>query len=766
MPLISSTHQRSSPVRSVELSIGGMTCAACAARVERRLNKLDGVHASVNYATEKASVATSAEIGIAELIAQVERAGYRAAPLEPETPAQEELTDAPVRYLVRRLVVALLLGVPLGDLSMTVVLLPSARFTGWQWVLLAMTLPVVTWCAWPFHRKAIVAARHGATSMDTLVSLGITAASCWSVYTMFVNTSAGHRLDSGWGLIFRPAGSIYLDVAVGVTIFLLGGRLFEARAKRRAGGALSALAKIGAREVSVRREDGQEDRIPIAQLRLGDHFVVRPGETIATDGEVVLGHSGVDSSTMTGESAPVEVSEGHSVIGGTIACSGRLVVRATRVGNDTQLAQLVRLVEQAQNDKASVQRLADRICGVFVPVVLALAATTFLGWLVTGGSVEHAFSSALAVLIIACPCALGLATPTALMVASGRGAELGIFIKGHQALESAKTIDTVVWDKTGTITTGQMTVVDVALAARTELDTLLRHAGAVEDASEHSVAVAISALARAGLGEIPPVADFTSLSGLGARGVVDGQNVLVGSARLLATHGIPVPGALEEQRLRWEQQGCTTVVVAADGVVAGAFALSDTVRPSAAPAVTELLRLGLRTVLLTGDNKATAAAVAAQVGIDEVIAEVLPRDKAAVIEALQAQGRSVAMVGDGVNDAPALARANLGLAVVSGTDVALGAADVILMRNDLNVVPSAIKLARSTLRTIRGNLAWAFGYNIAALPLAALGLLNPLIAGGAMTLSSLFVVSNSLRLRRFARDKVPGLAAGPTPIKP
>jgi P-type Cu+ transporter len=759
MPLISSTRQRSSPVRSIELSIGGMTCAACAARVERKLNKLDGVHATVNYATEKASVATCAEVGIAELIAQVERAGYRAVPIELGTPAQEELTDAPVRYLVRRLVVALLLGVPLGDLSMTVVLLPSARFTGWQWVLLAMTLPVVTWCAWPFHRKAIVAARHASTSMDTLVSLGITAASCWSVYTMFVNTGAGHRVHSGWGLIFRPAGSIYLDVAVGVTIFLLGGRLFEARAKRRAGGALSALAKIGAREVSVRREDGQEHRIPIAHLRLGDHFVVRPGETIATDGEVVLGHSGVDSSTMTGESAPIEVSEGDSVIGGTIARSGRLVVRATKVGKDTQLAQLVRLVEQAQNDKASVQRLADRICGVFVPVVLALAATTFFGWLVSGGSVEHAFSASLAVLIIACPCALGLATPTALMVASGRGAELGIFIKGHQALESAKTIDTVVWDKTGTITTGQMTVVDVALAAGTELDTLLRHAGAVEDASEHGIAVAISALARAGLGEIPPAADFTSLSGLGARGVVDGQDVLVGSARLLATHGIPVPSALEEQRLRWEQQGCTTVVVATDGAVAGAFSLTDTVRPSAAPAVTELLRLGLRTVLLTGDNEATAAAVAAQVGIDEVIAEVLPRDKAAVIEALQAQGRSVAMVGDGVNDAPALARANLGLAVVSGTDVALGAADVILMRNDLNVVPSAIKLARSTLRTIRGNLAWAFGYNIAALPLAALGLLNPLIAGGAMTLSSLFVVSNSLRLRSFARDKISGPTA-------
>lgn len=783
MPLTSSIDQPLSAVRSLELSIGGMTCAACAARVERKLNKLDGVHASVNYATEKASVAASAEVGIAELVAQVERAGYRAAPIEPEQPTQGELTDAPVRYLLRRLVVALLLGVPLGDLSMMVVFLPSSRFTGWQWVLLAMTLPVVTWCAWPFHRKAVVAARHGSTSMDTLVSLGITAASCWSVYTMFFNgfvdNGAGQRVDSGWGLIFRPAGSIYLDVAVGVTIFLLGGRLFEARAKRRAGGALSGLAKIGARDVSVRRDDGQEYRIPVAQLHLGDHFVVRPGETIATDGEVVLGHSGVDSSAMTGESAPIEVSEGNPVIGGTIVRSGRLVVRATKVGKDTQLAQLVRLVEQAQNDKASVQRLADRICGVFVPVVLALAVLTFLGWLVLGGSVEHAFSSALAVLIIACPCALGLATPTALMVASGRGAELGIFIKGHQALESAKAIDTVVWDKTGTITTGRMAVVDVALVdgelvdgelvdgapvdgtlgAGTELDTLLRHAGAVEDASEHAVATAISALARAGLGGIPPVADFTSLSGLGARGMVNGQEVLVGSVRLLAARGIPVPTALEERRARWEQQGCTTVVVAAGGVVEGAFALADTVRPSAAAAVTELLRLGLRTVLLTGDNEATARAVAAQVSIDEVIAEVLPHDKAAVIEALQAQGRSVAMVGDGVNDAPALARANLGLAVVSGTDVALGAADLILMRNDLNVVPSAIKLARSTLRTIHSNLAWAFSYNIAALPLAALGLLNPLIAGGAMTLSSLFVVTNSLRLRKFARNKTRRLTA-------
>jgi cation-transporting P-type ATPase A/B/Cu+-exporting ATPase len=766
MPLTASIDQPSPAVRSIELSIGGMTCAACAARVERKLNKLDGVHASVNYATEKASVTVSAEVEIAELVAQVKRAGYRVAPIEPDQPVQDEMTDAPVRYLLHRLVVALLLGVPLGDLSMTVVLLPSSRFPGWQWVLLAMTLPVVTWCAWPFHRKAVIAARHGSTSMDTLVSLGITAASCWSIYTMFVHhgfvyngfvdNDVGQRVDSGWGLIFRPAGSIYLDVAVGVTIFLLGGRLFEARAKRRAGGALSGLAKIGARDVAVRRDDGQEYRIPVAQLGLGDHFVVRPGETIATDGEVVLGHSGVDSSAMTGESAPVEVSVGDPVIGGTIARSGRLIVRATKVGKDTQLAQLMRLVEQAQHDKASVQRLADRICGVFVPVVLALAVLTFLGWLLTRGSVEPAFSSALAVLIIACPCALGLATPTALMVAAGRGAELGIFLKGHQALESAKAIDTVVLDKTGTITTGRMAVVDVALvegtpAAGTELDTLLRHAGAVEDASEHAVATAISALARAGLGEIPPVADFTSLSGLGARGVVDGQEVLVGSARLLATRGIPMPAALNEQRVHWEQQGCTTVVVAAGGVAEGAFALTDTVRPTAAAAVAELLQLGLRTVLLTGDNETTARAVAAQVGIDEVIAEVLPQDKAAVIEALQAQGRSAAMVGDGVNDAPALARANLGLAVVSGTDVALGAADLILMRNDLTVVPSAIKLARSTLRTIHGNLLWAFSYNIAALPLAAFGLLNPLIAGGAMTLSSLFVVSNSLRLRRFGR---------------
>jgi P-type Cu+ transporter len=748
---LSSVEQPSSVVRSIELSIGGMTCAACAARVERTLNKLDGVRASVNYATAKASVAAAAGVQIPDLIARVQRAGYQAAPIEPDQPAPPEPTDAPVRSLLRRLVVALGLGVPLGDLSMTVVMLPSARFAGWQWVLLAMTLPVVTWCAWPFHRNAARALRHGSASMDTLVSLGITAASCWSIYTMFASRSAAAPAEGGWGLIFRPAGSIYLDVAVGVTIFLLGGRLFEAQAKRRAAGAMAGLAQLHAREVTLYRPDGIDQRIPAGLLRVGDRFVVRPGETIATDGQVVLGHSGVDTSTMTGESVPVEVTEGDLVIGGTLACNGRLVVRATKVGHDTQLARLIRLVEQAQTDKSRIQRLADRICGVFVPVVVVLAVLTFLTWIVLSGSVEHALSSALAVLIIACPCALGLATPTALLVASGRGAQLGVFLKGHQALEAAKAIDTVVWDKTGTITTGQLTVIDAAVTAGTELDSLLRHAAAVENASEHVIATAITTLARAGMGTIPEVSEFTSLSGLGAQGVVEGHKVLVGSVRLLATRGIPMPAALDQQRTQWEQRGATTVVVAADDAVEGMFALADTVRPTAVTAISQLHRLGLRTILLTGDNPATAAAIAAQVGITEVIAEVLPHDKAAVIEKLQAQGHCVAMVGDGINDAPALARANLGLALVCGTDVAIGAADLILMRTDLTVVPLAITLARRTLRTIHGNLTWAFSYNIAALPLAAAGLLNPLIAGAAMTLSSLFVVSNSLRLRTFAQ---------------
>jgi len=737
--------------RSVELAVGGMTCAACANRVERKLNKLDGVSASLNYATEKAAVSAPDSVAVDELVATVEKAGYEAELIEPErSKATADPDQGRVQYLWRRLVVALLLGAPLADLSITTALVPSLRFPGWQWVLLAMTVPVATWCAWPFHRQALVNARHGASSMDTLVSLGITAASGWSVYTIFAHEAPTSASGGSLDLLFQPGGSVYLDVAAGVTAFVLAGRLFEAKAKHRAGGALRALAEIGAKDAARLRPDGGEERVPVGRLRVDDRFVVRPGETIATDGEVLEGHCAVDTSTMTGESAPVEAAAGDQVVGGTVALSGRVVVRAGRVGADTQLAQLVRLVEQAQNDKAGVQRLADRISGWFVPAVCALAVLTLLGWLASGAGVESAFSSALAVLIIACPCALGLATPTALLAASGRGAQLGIFIKGHHALESARTIDTVVFDKTGTLTTGAMTVVDLRPAADAGRAEVLREAGAVEDASEHTAARAISALAREELGSVEPVRDFASLSGMGASGTVDGREVLVGSARMIAERGIAIPPELAEQRTTWEAEGRTTAVVAAGGQVRGVFALADAVKPSAAGAVAQLQRMGLRTALLTGDNAATARAVADEVGIDEVLAEVLPADKATTVERLRTEGRTVAMVGDGVNDAPALARADLGLAVITGTDVALGAADLILVRDDLDAVPEAVTLARRTLRTIRGNLAWAFGYNVAALPLAAAGLLNPLIAAGAMALSSLLVVSNSLRLRSFA----------------
>jgi cation-transporting P-type ATPase A/B/Cu+-exporting ATPase len=737
-------------VSELEFAIGGMTCAACAARVERKLNKLDGVTATVNLATEKASVRVLRPIEAAEIVTQVANAGYTAELIEPDRPAPDDTADERhVRYLWRRLIVALLLAAPLGDLSITLALVPSLRFTGWQWVLLAMTIPVVGWSAWPFHRAALVNLRHRSASMDTLVSMGVTAATCWSIYTIFFNSQAGAGGTGVWGLIFRPGGSVYLEVAAVVTTFLLAGRLFEAKAKRRAGGALRALAMIGAKDVAVLRADGSEHRVAVADLRVGDRFVVRPGETIATDGEVLTGNSAVDTSTMTGESVPGEVTEGDQVLGGTVALAGRLVVRATRVGRDTQLAQLVALVERAQTEKAGVQRLADRVSAVFVPVVIGLAVLTLVSWLLVDGSPARAISSALAVLIIACPCALGLATPTALLVASGRGAQLGIFIKGHQALESARVIDTVVLDKTGTVTAGRMSVVDVTTTEGVDRATLLRAAGAVENASEHAVATAIAALAHQELGELPEVAGFTGLAGLGARGRVGDATVVVGSARLLAAESVDVPADLAEQRLAWERRGRTTVLVAVDGALAGMVALADTVKPSAAAAVRELGGLGLRTVLLTGDNSATAHAVAEEVGIGEVIAEVLPDGKAEVIRRLRAAGRSVAMVGDGVNDAPALAVADLGMAVVSGTDVALGAADLILVRDDLRVVPVAVQLARGTLRTIHGNLLWAFGYNVAAVPLAAFGLLNPLIAGGAMVLSSLFVVSNSLRLRRF-----------------
>ncbi|MHA6798397.1 heavy metal translocating P-type ATPase [Bounagaea algeriensis] len=741
--------QRTAQQRAVELAVGGMTCAACAARVERKLNKLDGVSASVNYATENAAVQAPAEVDVEQLVAQVEKAGYTARPVRRDHPDEEDAQpDADrVRYLWRRLVVALLLGVPLADFSITLALVPSLRFPGWQWGLVLLTLPVVTWCAWPFHHKAFTAARHGTSSMDTLVSVGIIAASCWSFYAAFAYGDVERAADGVLGLVLEPGGALYIEVAVAVTIFVLAGRMFEAKAKRTAGGALRALAELGASEVVVVAGDGSESTVPVSQLRVGDRFVVRPGETVATDGVVESGAATVDSSSMTGESVPAEVAAGDAVIGGTVALGGRLVVRADRVGSDTQLAQLVDLVERAQTDKAGVQRLADRISGVFVPAVFALAALTFGGWMLAGGGVETAFGAALAVLIIACPCALGLATPTALLVASGRGAQLGVFIKGHQALESARAVDTVVLDKTGTVTTGRMSVVDVR--ATGDAEELLRHAGAVEHASEHVVARAIAEHAADAVGRLPEVADFAGLAGLGARGAVEGHEVLVGSRRLLSEEGVELPAELDEVRQQWEGAGRTTVCVARDGAAVGLFALADGVRASAGPAVAELRALGPRTVLLTGDNEATARSVAGAIGVDEVIAEVLPADKAAVVERLQGQGRTVAMVGDGVNDAPALARSDLGLAVVTGTDVAIGAADLVLVRTDLHVVPTAVRLARATLGTIRGNLAWAFGYNVAALPVAAFGLLNPLVAAAAMALSSLLVVSNSMRLRSF-----------------
>jgi Cu+-exporting ATPase len=732
----------------IELAVTGMTCAACSTRVQKQLGKLDGVSAVVNLATEKATVRRTAPVAVAALIAQVEKAGYGATLV---TDAAPETGDR-VRDLGRRLVVALLLGVPLADLSITLVLVPSLRFPGWQWVLLAMTLPVVTWCAWPFHRKAFVAARHGGSSMDTLVSLGVITAAAWSMFTVFHDgtpPTAGHA----WGLIFQPAGSVYLDVAAGVTIFVLAGRLLEAKARRAAGDALRALAQVGAKQATVLRADGTEEQIPAASVRVGDRFIVRPGETVAADGVVADGSSAVDMSAMTGESAPVAAGPGDPVIGGTVAVAGRLVVEATRVGADTQLAQLVALVERAQTEKAGVQRVADRISSVFVPVVIALAILTGLGWALGGASAERAISTGLAVLIIACPCALGLATPTALLAASGRGAQLGVFIKGHQALESARAIDTVVLDKTGTVTTGRMTVLDVWTADGVDRAELLGDTGAVENAAEHAIGRVIAAYALRELGGLPRVDEFTALPGLGAQGRVAGRDVVVGSPRLLAQSGFTVPAELAAVREVWEGKGATIVLAGSAGVVTGGFALADTVKSSAAGAVAALRAMGLRTVLLTGDNQASARTVGAAVGVDEVIAEMLPAGKAATIERLQGEGRVVAMVGDGVNDAPALVRADLGMAVVTGTDVALGAADVILVRGDLGVVPTAVVLARRTLSTIRVNLIWAFGYNLLAVPVAAAGLLNPLISSGAMALSSLLVVSNSLRLRGFGEVK-------------
>jgi Cu+-exporting ATPase len=743
--------------REVELSILGMTCAACAARVEKKFSEIPDVTAAVNYATGSAIVTAPSAVSLEVLVDAVEQAGY-AAEAAGSPAGTEDAPGAPsaeaelVRYLRRRLIVALVFFVPLSDLSVQLSLFPAFRFAGWQWVLLALAAPVAGWAAWPFHAAALRSARHGLATMDTLVSLGIVAACGWSVYAMFVLDAREPKVSPLQLLMHASGGGIYLEVAASVTTFLLAGRCFEARARRDAGDAMRQLAASGARDARVLDPDGTERTVPVGQLRPGERFVTRPGEVIAADGVVEFGESAVDVSMMTGEPLPADAAEGAQVSAGTMVVSGRLVIRASQTGDDTQLAHLIALVGRAQAGKSAVQRLADRICAVFVPMVLAAAALTLAGWLLAGSPAERAVSACLAVLIIACPCALGLATPAALVVACGRGAQLGIFIKGYQALEASRSVDTVLLDKTGTLTTGTMAVTAVQAAARTSRAELLRHLAAVEDASEHPLAIAIAGFGRAEIGSLPQAAGFTALPGQGVRGIVDGTEVIAGRMQLLHDYGMAVGGELASRCAEWEAAGSTVVLAGWDGQARGAVALADDLKPSAAGAVAGLRRLGLRTVLLTGDSEAAARAVAARAGVDEVIAGTLPAGKAEVVRQLQAQGRRVAMAGDGINDGPALAAADLGLALGSGADVAISAADLILLRSDLDVVPDAISLARGTLAVIRRNLAWAFGYNIAAIPLAAAGLLNPLIAGAAMAASSVFVVASSIRLRNFGAE--------------
>ena len=736
------------PLRRVELDVSGMTCGACAARIQTRLNKLDGVRASVNYATRVATVDAPEAVSQDQLCEVVARAGYQAEVRTPGADERPDPDDAVARSLLIRLAVAAVLFVPLSHLSVMFAVLPSTRFPGWQWVLTALALPIVTWAAWPFHRVALRNARHGMASMETLISVGITAATVWSMVTIF--SAHLQRQTTGVWQALMSSDAIYLEVAAGVTVFVLAGRYFEARAKSKAGSALRALAALSAKNVTVLHADGTEMVIPAEQLNEQQRFVVRPGETIAADGLVVDGRAAVDMSAMTGESKPVAVHPGASVVGGTIVLDGRLIVEAAAVGADTHFAGMVRLVEEAQSQKADAQRLADRISGVFVPAVFVIAALTAGGWLLAGAGADKAFSAALAVLVIACPCALGLATPTAMMVASGRGAQLGIFLKGYRALEAIRTVDTVVFDKTGTLTTGHLAVTAVATADGWRSEDVLALAAAVESGSEHAIATAILAATD----ERAPVADFQALPGCGVTGTVDGRGVAVGRPQWIGRDRT-VPVAVESARRTAEAQGQTVVLMSVDDVVCGAIAVADAVKATASDAVAALHQRGLRTVLLTGDNSSAAAEVAAQVGIDDVIAEVLPEGKVDVIEQLRDHGRVVAMVGDGINDGPALVSADLGLAIGRGTDVAIAAADVILVRDDLRSVPQALDLARATMRTIRVNLAWAFGYNVAAIPIAAAGLLNPLIAGAAMAFSSFFVVSNSLRLRNFGREISP-----------
>ncbi|AYA24580.1 copper-translocating P-type ATPase [Rhodococcus rhodochrous] len=752
---------QSQPVaaESIELAITGMTCASCANRIERKLNKLDGVTATVNYATEKAKVTYPDDLTPEQLVTVVEQAGYGAALPPPPAQGADRTDDVPeadpVAALRHRLVVSAILTVPVIAMAM----IPALQFTNWQWLSLTLAAPVVVWGAWPFHRAAWINLRHGTSTMDTLVSLGTLAALGWSVYALFWGTAGEPGMVHPFEFTIERgdgSGNIYLEAAAGVTTFILAGRYFEQRSKRRAGAALRALLELGAKDVAVLGPDGTtETRVPVEQLAVGDLFVVRPGEKIATDGVIERGTSAVDASMLTGESVPVEVGVGDSVVGGTVDVGGRLVVRATRVGSDTQLAQMAKLVEDAQNGKAQVQRLADRISGIFVPIVLLIAAGTLGFWLGTGNGAAAAFTAAVAVLIIACPCALGLATPTALMVGTGRGAQLGILIKGPEVLESTRSVDTVVLDKTGTVTTGRMTLREVVADDGENADDVLRYAGALESASEHPIARAVSDAAADRFGGLPEVEDFTNVEGLGVQGVlVDGDTsraVLVGRPKLLADWSQHLFEKLQQAFEQAQKSGGTAIAVGWDGKARGIVVVADAVKPTSTKAVAELRELGLRPILLTGDNAAVAHTVAAEVGIDEadVIADVLPTDKVDVVERLQREGAVVAMVGDGVNDAAALARADLGLAMGTGTDVAIEASDLTLVRGDLMVAVDAIRLSRRTLTTIKGNLFWAFAYNVAALPLAAAGLLNPMLAGAAMAFSSVFVVSNSLRLRRF-----------------
>ena len=754
-------------VRSeLELTVSGMTCAACANRIERKLNKLEGVTATVNYATEKARVTHPRSVAPEVLVRTVEQAGYGAALPVPDPPDERvDPSAARLADLRRRLVVSALLGLPV----VLVAMVPALQVDGWQWLSLALTTPVVAWGGWPFHRAAWTNLRHGASTMDTLVSLGTLTAYGWSVWALVLGDAAGTGHSTGHS---EAADPLYLETAAVVTVFLLAGRWLEARSKRRAGDALRALLELGARDVAV-LEDGPdgtsvERLVPVERLAVGNRFVVRPGEKVAADGRVVAGTSAVDASLLTGESVPVEVGPGDPVTGATVNAGGRLVVEAVRVGADTQLAQTARLVEEAQSGKADVQRLADRVSAVFVPVVLLLAVATLAGWLLAGGGTSTAVPAAIAVLIIACPCALGLATPTALLVGTGRGAQLGILIKGPEALESTRTVDTVVLDKTGTVTTGRTALVAVTPADGTDVEEVLRVAGALEEGSEHPIARAVVQAARARVGTPPPVRDFRASAGTGVGGrlQIGGEEryAVVGRPdRLPTPPGAPagtpsgtssdsapvVPAELQVALDAARSAGRTAVAVAWDGRLRGVLEVADPVKPTSAEAVRRLRGLGLRPVLLTGDSAAVARAVADEVGIDEVVAEVLPQDKVDAVRRLQAEGHAVAMVGDGVNDAAALAQADLGISLGTGTDVAIEASDLTLVRGDLLVAVDAVRLSRRTLATIKGNLFWAFAYNVAALPVAAAGLLDPVVAGAAMASSSVFVVGNSLRLRGF-----------------